>query len=81
MRIENLLAAAAVLLVPAAAAAYVDPGTGSVFFQAAIASLLAALFTLKMYWRRIKAWFAARKESPSAPAAATSLPKDADDGR
>jgi ABC-type Mn2+/Zn2+ transport system permease subunit len=74
MRVESLLLVAAVLLVPAAAAAYVDPGTGSMFFQAAIASLLAALFTLKMYWRRLKNWFVARKD----PAG---LPKDADGGR
>lgn len=74
MRVESLLLVAAVLLVPAAAAAYVDPGTGSMFFQAAIASLLAALFTLKMYWRRLKAWFAARKDPAE-------LSKDADGGR
>lgn len=78
MRVESLIPAAAVLLLPAVALAYVDPGTGSVFFQAAIASLLAALFTLKLYWRRLKAWFAARKAEPAATAA---LPKDADGGR
>lgn len=80
MRFESLIAAAAVLLVPAVAFAYVDPGTGSMFFQAAIASLLAALFTLKLYWRRLKAWFVARK-APVEPAATAALPEDADGGR
>lgn len=74
MRAERWLLVAGVWMVPAVAAAYVDPGTGSMFFQAAIASLLAALFTLKLYWRRLKSWFVGRKDSAE-------LPKDADGGR
>jgi len=30
--------------------AYLDPGTGSYFFQILIASLLAALFLIKNFW-------------------------------
>lgn len=35
--------------------AYLDPGTGSMIIQMAIAGFLSALFTIKMYWYRIKA--------------------------
>ena len=33
--------------------AYIDPGTGSFIFQAAIGALLAAGVALKVFWRRI----------------------------
>lgn len=35
--------------------AYLDPGTGSMIIQMAIAGVLSAVFTMKMYWYRIKA--------------------------
>jgi hypothetical protein len=38
--------------------AYLDPGSGSFFLQLLIASLLGALFVLKTYWGRVKAFFA-----------------------
>ena len=39
--------------------AYLDPGTGSIIFQA----LLVAAFTLKIYWRRLTAFFSGKKAS------------------
>lgn len=43
------------------AEAYVDPATGSYILQLVIAGALGALFTLKLFWRRlvgsISAWF------------------------
>ena len=36
------------------AEAYIDPGTGSYIFQLAVAGALAAMFTLKRYWRRVR---------------------------
>ena len=33
--------------------AYLDPGTGSYVLQIVIAGIVSALFTIKMYWRRI----------------------------
>jgi len=48
-----LLSAAALLLMPAPAFAYLDAGTGSLILQAIIGGALAAAFTIKMYWRRI----------------------------
>lgn len=37
--------------------AYVDPGTGSYALQLIIAGLLGAAFAVKIYWKRIKAFF------------------------
>lgn len=34
--------------------AYLDPGTGSYFFQLIIATLLGGLFAVKLFWHRIK---------------------------
>jgi hypothetical protein len=37
--------------------AYVDPGTGSYMLQLLMAALFGAAFTIKTYWRKIKAFF------------------------
>jgi hypothetical protein len=37
---------------------YLDPGSGSYIFQLLIAALVGAMFLIKVYWRRIKAFFA-----------------------
>jgi predicted ABC-type exoprotein transport system permease subunit len=51
-----LLGAALVLalLLAQPAYAYLDPGTGSYFLQILAASILGALFTLKLFWGRLK---------------------------
>ncbi len=38
---------------PAAAHAYIDPGTGSFVIQGIIAALVGAGFALKVFWSRI----------------------------
>jgi hypothetical protein len=47
---------------PRAAHAYVDPLSGSVALQGAVAGVLAALLTIKDWWasaiRLVRAWFA-----------------------
>ncbi len=43
--------------------AYLDPGTGSIILQGAIAAIAGAAFTLKLYWNRIKAFFFKSKSS------------------
>ena len=45
-----------VLLVPAAASAYIDPGTGSFLLQMLLAALLGFLFTLRLYWSKVKSF-------------------------
>jgi hypothetical protein len=49
-----LLAALLLFSVAGEAEAYLDPGTGSYILQILIASLLAAGFTLKIFWRQVK---------------------------
>ena len=36
--------------------AYLDPGTGSYFFQLLIAALLGIAFSAKVFWKKLKAW-------------------------
>ena len=43
---------------PQEAYAYLDPGTGSYIFQLAIAILIGGSFAIKLYWRKIKTFFA-----------------------
>ena len=44
------------LLVASPARAYVDPGSGSFLLQLLAAGFLSALVTLRLYWRRLRAW-------------------------
>ncbi len=37
---------------------YIDPGTGSYFLQILIAGLLAALYSIKLFWAKIRAFLA-----------------------
>lgn len=41
------------------AAAYIDPGAGSLILQAIIGGVAGMLLALRMYWRRIRGYFAA----------------------
>jgi hypothetical protein len=45
---------AIVLLAPANAAAYLDPGAGSMLLQALMALIGATVATLGLYWRAVK---------------------------
>jgi hypothetical protein len=40
------------------AAAYLDPGTGSILLQGMLALIAGAAFTLKLYWAKVKSFFA-----------------------
>lgn len=37
--------------------AYIDPGTGSYLLQLMLAGLLGLVFTIKIYWQKIKTFF------------------------
>jgi hypothetical protein len=37
--------------------AYIDPGSGSIIFQAIVGGLLAAAIVVKTFWRRIVSFF------------------------
>lgn len=45
--------ALAILVVPAGAHAYLDPGTGSVIVQAVVAGVVAVGFFVKTQWHRL----------------------------
>ncbi len=46
-----------ILLEPRISAAYLDPGTGSYIIQILIAAGLGLLFSVKIFWQRIKLFF------------------------
>ncbi len=46
--------AALFVIVPSAAYAYIDPGTGSFVIQGVIAAVVGAGVVLRMFWSRIK---------------------------
>jgi hypothetical protein len=41
--------------------AYIDPGTGSVMLQAVVAGLFAAIFFVKLSWRKFTSFFSKRR--------------------
>ena len=45
------------MLYPNDAQAYIDPGSGSFIIQCLIAAVLGMLFSLKVFWGKIKAYF------------------------
>jgi len=47
----------AFLFAPLKSYAYLDPGTGSYMLQILLATLIGAAYALKVYWRKIKAYF------------------------
>jgi len=60
------------LLAPDNAEAYLDPGTGSAIIQMVVASVMGALFLLKVYWQKLVKFFsmgsAEKSEQDSQPA-------------
>lgn len=42
---------------------YLDPGSGSFLLQLLIGALMGGLLAVKIYWRKIKAFF--KRETPS----------------
>jgi hypothetical protein len=53
-----IILALLVFFCPSRAHAYLDPGTGSYIFQLIIAGIVGLAFLLKVYWKKIKAFFA-----------------------
>lgn len=58
-RVFNLTLGLLILLIFSSrpAHAYLDPGTGSMIIQATIGASLAALYAIKVYWKRIVTFF------------------------
>jgi len=57
----GLQALALTMLIPRWMLSYIGAGTGSLIIQVVIATTVGGLFALKLYWRRIKAFFLRRK--------------------
>jgi len=59
MKLVRLLAVLFIgLCYSQSALAYLDPGTGSLILQMLIAGILGALYTIKLYWYRLKIFIA-----------------------
>ncbi len=59
---RNYLITLAILIFSTEAYAYIDPGTGSLLIQGLIAGIAAGLYTIKLYWYRIKNFFTRNEE-------------------
>lgn len=49
-----LLVLIALIVIPQSVSAYLDPGVGSMIWQLLVAVGLGLVFTLKMYWQKLK---------------------------
>ena len=56
-----------ILGLPSVAYAYLDPGTGSLVFQMAVAGFLGAVLYVRLAWDRIKLFFSRLFSSRSNP--------------
>lgn len=45
--------------------AYLDPGTGSMVFQAVVAGIAAAAYAVRSYWSSIRTWFGRSDANPA----------------
>lgn len=46
---------------------YIDPGSGSFIIQVVVGALLGASVALKMYWARVRAFFARKRDNGLSP--------------
>ncbi|MGH8443258.1 MAG: hypothetical protein ACRETF_10215 [Nevskiaceae bacterium] len=60
---RRLLLPALLLVLPGQAAAYIDPGTGSLILQGLIAAFAATAIVIRGYWYRIKAFLRGEKST------------------
>jgi len=56
--------------------AYLDPGTGSILIQGLIAAIAGGLFTIRLYWQKVKSFFVKDEESSNDEIAETDLDAD-----
>ena len=62
----------------APAFAYLDPGTGSIILQGIIATVAGALVAGRLYWQRVKAFFAGLVSGNKGADVANAASMDAD---
>jgi hypothetical protein len=76
------LVVSALFLLPLAAEAYLDPGTGSMLLQVILGGIAAVAVAIKLFWYRILAMFGIKKkaEEPTAGESSGQSDASADDG-
>lgn len=47
--------------------AYLDPGSGSILVQLLVAAGLGAAFAVRVYWKKLKAFFTGKKDVEETP--------------
>jgi hypothetical protein len=63
-----LVVLAAMLFVfPQPAMAYLDPGTGSILWQVVVGGLLAAAYTIRIYWSKVRIFFSKKADADNPP--------------
>lgn len=72
----GLTAGLSLLVIPTAGA-YLDPGSGSIIFQAVIAGAMASSLAIKIFWRRLTVFFG-RLFGSSGPTQADAAEDDAE---
>ncbi len=80
MQVNSILVLVATLVLSSVwateAHAYLDPGTGSMLLQAAVAGIAAAAFVARSYWRRLKAGVTGQATDDEPPSLDESEPAD-----
>ena len=61
-RTSTLAAFVALLFAAGPAWAYIDPGTGSMLVQSALAAIAVALVAGRSFWTKLKGFFSRRKD-------------------
>lgn len=59
----TLLVAMILVMIPATAQAYIDPGTGALVVQILLAAIATAIVTVKLWWSRLLAIL--KKDKPA----------------
>ncbi len=60
----SVLITLSLVILPFNVNAYIDPGTGTFVLQMLFASLIGGLFTIKMYFQKVKNFFKGIKSEP-----------------
>jgi len=68
---STLILVVAILAVSTPAYAYLDPGTGSLILQGAVAAIASAAYASKLYWYKIKAFFSKDESEYTEPETAS----------
>ncbi|MFH1446051.1 MAG: hypothetical protein ABIG43_01395 [Chloroflexota bacterium] len=58
---------------------YLDPGTGSFIIQMLLAGLLGGAVAVRIYWKKIVAWFRRKKPGEVEDADPTEIPDELDE--